>query len=320
MKAGRLAAVAALVLAPSFGLTQSNVIPPSQQQQRDRQRMTDAAQDAAKSAAFGATGNIVRGAAIVNHTIGQSGTVQMVGVGNKVSKNFDRLSNTIDLAQAYRDGGVEAAGTTAAQMGLDHAVTSAAEQQLVSRAVGRAIGAGVAGAVASAGAAVALEGGLIAGSYIREMRIGDKTVGGHVDDFYFAMTPDLVKEAVSGVKQIDWESEDYQNELELNIKRTARQRAFERVQRENAQQQALLSAGAGQPAEVPAGSGASGFNTLLQTLNQGLELHAQMKSASRSGAPSTAAPQACRPAATLDPKTGCHPGHDEQAHPGGCKC
>lgn len=241
-------------------------------------------------------GNIVKGAAI-------GGSLAIVGAKE-------------GMAGIYREG---------AQLTLDTAVTTAAEQALVRGwAIPRALASGVGGAAASGGASVAFEGGVMIGNVIKRYRWEDgTTIEGRLNDWYFEHTPDGVKEALSGTPQVDVDSADFQRRQALEIQRRARQHAFERVRRENEQQQAQIQAASAQDAGSAAQEANPDASTvaLLGALSAGI---AQYKGKQMSVAAGAAAPYSSSVTkasqCTLDPRTGCHPGHDEKSHPGGCKC
>ena len=185
----------------------------------------------------------------------------------------------------------------------------------------------MAGAVASCGAAIAFEAGSIAGDYMkRNIEINGKTIEDHVTDGYFYVAPDWVKEMVSGVKQVDVDSVDFQREqYEKSIR--LRRMNFERVQRDNEVQQAQLAATQASMMSTPVRDeppSPSGTQLFLDSLNTSLQQY--NNNSARNMTPARSTP-AITPAAspqsstcTIDPKTGCHPGHDEKTHPGGCKC
>ena len=101
-------------------------------------------------------------------------------------------------------------------------------------------------------------------------------------------------------------------------RRAARERELSRVAAQNATEaQARLDAQnayratLSTPAEP---TQPSQTQLLLESFRQGLAQ--QRQSMLRAEPAERTAPKVC----AVDPKTGCHPGHDEGSHPGGCKC
>jgi len=249
------------------------------------------------------------------HAIGLGDGYRGLQHANRADKGFGWMMDGTDLLQSYMRDGTQGVRETGSQMLLDKAISGGIERGLVMPLVRRAVISGTAGVMASGGATIAFEGGVILGGWARDnVEVNGKTLGGHVDDAWFAVTPDVVKERLSGVKQVDIESDAYWQQLEGDVARRRRQIAFDRVQSENAQQQAQLRATepAPQPQQPGFLAGPSATQLWLDALNQS---SAQRQPRTTPVASVPAAPRIC----TLDPKTGCHPGHDEKSHPGGCK-
>lgn len=108
----------------------------------------------------------------------------------------------------------------------------------------------------------------------------------------------------------------------LKEMRADRQAEMDRIASQNAAEalardQAAYAAQAAVSTPVQPPPGPSNMTLFLDSLNQTMTSGLQQRQSKTS-------PQApggtCTPAKTLDPKTGCHPGHDEKSHPGGCKC
>ena len=123
--------------------------------------------------------------------------------------------------------------------------------------------------------------GQIVGGLIREVPAGDSSVGSIVDDVTWEF---LVNPVLNKLQTGYWDpfSDDA---IEAGIRNARkrlkeRQKQFDRIRNENDEANKRAAA--------------------LQVLGSGSN--------------------SCQPAKQLDPATGCHIGHDEDSHPGGCKC
>lgn len=319
-----------VAIAPMESRAQTSAVPPSSveaaraAEARVRRQSEELRKEAVKDGVTASFGTITRGGAILNHSMGNDGTVLQMNAANKGARVIDRLMTGADLGAAYGEGGMGGLKTEATQLLIDKSIQGGAEALIERWAVRRAIGAGVAGAVASGGAAIAFDAGLIAGGVINGIVVNGKTIEGHVDDAYFNIAPDWAKEMASGVKQVDIDSSDFQREqYEKSIR--LRRMNFERVQRDNEVQQAQAAAARAPTMSTPMQdepTSPSGTQIFLDSLNASLQQYTNsarnMTPTRSTPAITLAAPQSST--CTIDPKTSCHPGHDEKAHPGGCKC
>jgi hypothetical protein len=167
-----------------------------------------------------------------------------------------------------------------------------------------------------AGGQLAWDAGTAVGDVIRDnTRIG-RTINDTTTDLAFRASPDVFKEWVSGVPQVDTNSAAWGAKLDADAQAKYRQNVFNKVQAQNAEQerqrQAYAAQQSGQGAEAPAPDSAA---VMLNILNDSLAQANRNKAPLVSTPTSAAAAKSCQ----LDPKTGCHPGHNEQSHPGGCK-
>ncbi len=308
-------AAAALNLLASAVLAQGQAIPPPHHAANDK-RAQDARQAGMVDAVVALPGQIVKGGAMLQQAQGIGGAYRTLAEGEIVGRNFGRVMDGAKLWDSYSRGGQQAVFGTAFQMGLDKSVQHGVESAVVKSLVRRAVVGGVGGALATGGASIAFEGGVIVGSVLRDnITINNKLLGDHVDDFYFGIAPDALKEAVSGTRQVDLDSAEFQQQMQQDVDRRRRAAAFQRVQTEMAQQreqsaqhaaaQAATQA-AQQLAQAPQTSPDPGL-AWLDAMNQSLA--AQQRST----------PALKKANCQLDPRTGCHPGHDEKSHPGGCK-
>ena len=150
------------------------------------------------------------------------------------------------------------------------------------------------------------------------------TVGDSVNDFYVERSPNALKEWASGVKQVDIDDPAVMQQMMDQATRNRHQATFDAVQQENVRQQAQIDAALAQqaaaatavatPVAPDPNDGAAAFQAALQAMANpaGGGIRATMAPRSE---PAAAPGHVCK----LDPKTGCHPGHDEASHPGGCK-
>lgn len=314
-----LGMAAALALFTQAVLAQGAPIPPPRNQaKQNAERAKSAVEGGLVDGVTALPGQIVIGAGMLQQATGGSGAYQLLRQGDTIGTNFGHVVDGAKLLDSYNRGGQQAVFDSGTQMLLDKGGQAGAEKLLVKSLVRRAVVSGVGGALASGGASIAFEGGVILGGVARESwSINGKLLGDHVDDFYFGIAPDSLKEWVSGTKQVDWDSTQFQQQAAADAARRRRQATFQRVQDELAQQraqqqQAAAAAGPAQNFSAPEPTRPDSTQAWLDALKQA-------QTAQNQALRSTPAPVARKPGCQLDPRTGCHPGHDEKSHPGGCK-
>ena len=311
MRIRTLPATLLLLAAPVWA--QSNLVPPTLEQQRQAQRDAKAIDDSILSGATSVPEAIVKGGAMLQHGIGGDASVLMSAGAKTVGKIVDGHVVGAQLLNAAATGGSDGFWREADQIVLDKGGQKVGEFA-ASFFVNRAVAAGASAVMAEGAAGLAFNVGWITGKYLRETT----GIGDTIDDLEFAATPDRVKEWISGTPQVDIDDVDWQRDQEAKARDRIRANAFAAIQQQNAEQQRQLDAARADAAAVssapmPADDGtALEISTLLGTI--------QAAAAARSASAESNRGGACTPAKTIDPKTGCHPGHDEKAHPGGCKC
>jgi hypothetical protein len=215
------------------------------------------------------------------------------------------------------------------QVAIDYGIGQALPSTLVGPLTKFAVRSGASAAGAFGAAGLAFTGGQIAGTYLRDSPLIGQglglrgTIGDEVDERWFRIAPDALKEWASGTPQVDVDSPEWQARMRADAERRRRQMAFDRVAADNVEQQRQMQASQAAavppatPSEEPGAGLAPSIAAALQSMGQ---LQSQVRAPRTNAAPAAAGHKACTPARTLDPKTGCHPGHDEGSHPGGCKC
>lgn len=296
----------------------ASIPPPRNQAKQNAERGKSAVESGLVDGVTALPGQIVTGAGMLQQATGGGGAYQLLRQGDSIGTKFGHVVDGAKLLDSYNRGGQQAVFDTGTQMLLDKGGQAAAEGLLVKSLVRRAVVSGVGGALASGGASIAFEGGVILGGVAREnISINGKLLGDHVDDFYFGIAPDGLKEWVSGTKQVDWDSTQFQQQAAADAARRRRQAAFQRVQDELAQQRALQQQAAA--AEVPTQNFSPSVPTGPDPRQAWLDALNQVQAAQEQALRRTPAAPAARKPCQLDPRTGCHPGHDEKSHPGGCK-
>jgi hypothetical protein len=310
--------------AATFGtlvVAQTNVPPPLTRAQED-QRRSDAIRAVGEGAAVAYPGAGMKAHVILDRATGGIGTSQKL-VNAGLADEF--IGKTYGVGKVVvgtvKDGG-DGFMREGVQFVIDQGTSEAIDYGIKKYALPRLVLGGASGASAFGAVGLSFTGGTLIGTYIRE----STGVGKAVDDWWFDRAPDSLKEwASGGVKQVDFDSPAYQAKMQADIERISRQRAFDRVAAENQQQRLQMEAAnaaaaatnAVANAQAPEPSGPNPSTLFLDSLNQTLLQYGQLRTAGKS---TQTPPAACTPAKTLDPKTGCHPGHDEGNHPGGCKC
>jgi hypothetical protein len=286
-------------------------------------------QQTTKNAVIELPGAIMHGAAVMQQQIGNDGAVQMLGAAKKGGSIISYAVDGSRLLGAAVAGGGEGLRSEGAQLLFERGVNAVGDVG-TTIAVRSAITGGLGAVTASGAAGIAYTGGSLIGGWARDSQwLGEKlgleqTIGHEVDDFYWKITPDTVKEYVSGTKQVHFDSPEFQRDMEMDIARRKRQLTFDRIQRENAEQRTAAQPAAAAAADYgnssslsTLGDASPSTSQFLDQLNQSLRNLQTTQSRNRSSYPSAAtSAKQC----TIDPATGCHPGHDEKSHPGGCKC
>lgn len=315
-----IATLAGLSLLRSAG-AQTGAVPPLETPE-SLKREKEAKEEAILSTAVALPMQIIKGSAVLNQQMGLGSSVQQMGVGNSIGNAAGKaVAGAKILNGTYKDG-VEGFEREGAQFVIDSAAEEMAKAA-VQRLTLQTVASGVSATVASGGASLAFTGGTIFGTYLRNSpvvghSIGLKgTIGDEVDNVYFAITPDWVKEQYSGVKQVDLNDPQVWKKMEDDARRRRWQNTFNSVQQENAEQQrqmaayATATAAENQASAEPAPAGPDASQIFMQALLGSTAPPAPAKSSPAL----SSVPKACK----LDPATGCHPGHDEKSHPGGCK-
>lgn len=312
------------LLAPACALAQGASIPPLTAKQVEERRK-DNASETAFQGATSVPGAILEGGKILTQKFDPGSLKQMTHAAEKGS---DIISYSITGAKivngTVKDGweGLAREGTQAViEKGVDLAGHGAAGYF-----TGIAIGAGAAAGTAAGVAGISYTAGSVFGNYLRNnVDLGQSmglrgTIGDEVDNLWFKATPDSLKELAGGTKQVNLDDPAVWQRMQDAADRNRRQATFDNVQRENlAQQQQMQAANvpmtgelaAAPPPPSPYDSTALSIQSILESVK-----------AAQAAKPSMATPREgpstggiCK----LDPKTGCHPGHNESTHPGGCK-
>jgi len=300
-----------LVCAPAHA--QSNLVPASNDAQRQADREAKAVQDAVVEGTTQLPRAIVKGGAMLQHSFGEGNSVLMMQGAKTVGTIVEGHVIGAQLLNAAVTEGKEGFWRAAGQVALDKSGQTAGEFAQ-SFFVNRAVSAGAGAVMAEGAAGLAFGVGWTAGKYVRE----STGIGNTIDEFEFNHTPDFIKEAISGTPQVDT-NDDWQRDQEAQARARIRAAAFESIQHENAVQQRQLDVARADAAMVaPTPEPMTTADGTFYGLNA--VLNAMQANAARNATAEAAKAGACVPAKTLDPKTGCHPGHDEKAHPGGCKC
>ena len=294
---------------------QTGLVPPSQAELRERERR--AVNDTVKEGVLHAPTSIIRAAAIANQAVGETGSnIILQGAGTASRRVFGAVGAVADLAAGYSEGGADGMMRAGQQViineGAQAAGQAAAHQYILWRM--GAASAAPSAATAAGAAGIAFSAGWVGGTYIRNSTgIGDK-----VDDWWVNTTPDWAK------KQLVEGYDPDRNRAVLSppVPNQARRDMFNRIAAENAEQerqrQAAAAAAAANSTPVSSSTsddGSAAFATFMQGVLQQYQQNQLNRTPVVAGGNSGAAANSCQ----LDPKTGCHYGHDEKSHPGGCK-
>lgn len=314
---------ALFVLGAAPALAQDGAIPPPATEAGRLEKERSAQQDLVREGAVSMPGVIIQGTGMLNKAMGQTGSNIFIGSGSGVGEAFSKANATVKIIEETAKDGADGFMRQGVQTVLDQGgekVGDAAAGFLARRAVA----AGVSSTLASGGASIAFTGGMMVGGYLRDspafgaaIGLGNRTIGDAVNDAYFNISPDSLKEWASGTPQVDINSPEFEREQLQKITARKRQAMFNRVQADNAEQQRQIDAAAAASAAANSTAAAAQAQpdstaAILNIVRDGV-MQYQQGLATQSKA-------AAGPVCTIDPKTGCHPGHDEKSHPGGCKC
>ena len=267
-------------------------------------------------------GAIMEGSAVLNDAMKLPGSVHMLRQSRLAGELISKTHTAAGLAATAAAGDMQQLTREGVQTIFDLA-PEVAKDLTMPYLTRYAITQGVSTTMASGSLGLAFSTGTLIGGYVRDTplkSLDGRTIGSYVDDAYFNLTPDAMKEWASGTPQIDINSLSWQMEQERRIRQRQRQNMFNQVQAENAEQQRELesarAAAASQSSSDPAASSKDSNQTSTNAiLNMLRDTVAQTNRQAALRKPISAAP-----ACNIDPKTGCHAGHDEKSHPGGCKC
>jgi hypothetical protein len=281
-----------------------------------------AVDDSVLGAVTATPGAIVRGGALLNQSLGNASSIQQLHLGKSVDgivgntvKGAKILGATVTEGTAglYREGG---------QYLLDEGVSKLA-QPLVHAATRAAVAGGMSAAAAGGAAGLVYAGSSVLGGYLRNepavgIRLGlQGSIGNAVDNLYFDHSPDILKEWVSGVRQVDVNSAEFEREQIARSRENRMRESFKQMQQDNARLEALS-----QRASVAArpGNDSTGSNSNYSSASSSLMLPGLLTQLAQSRPPQpVTSPQSPAGTCPIDPKTGCHFGHDEKSHPGGCR-
>jgi hypothetical protein len=318
---------------------QTNLVPPPLTDRQMEEMRKEALNKTVEKGATELPGAILTGGATLNSALGLTNSVGVMQGANLAGEVVGKTIGGVKIIVGTVKDGSDGFLREGTQFVIDQTADSAIKFGINRLLTAPAVAAGASSMTAFGVAGLSYTGGSVIGTYVRESPdIGQwlgfkRTIGDAVDDKWFAVSPDWVKEASTGTKQIDFDSKEFQDKMQADIERQRRQMSFARVSAENAEQQRQLDAfNAANPPLV--GSMESGFHVqepapsetqiMLDSLNQSMQQYAQQRNQQinqqRLSKAAEGSQNACTPAKTLDPKTGCHSGHDEKSHPGGCKC
>jgi hypothetical protein len=315
---------------------QTNLVPPQLSQRQVEEKRAESVNATIEKAATELPGAIVTGGALLNSGVGLTNSVGIMRGAKVVGDMTSKTLGGVKIIGATVKDGPDGLLREGGQFVIDQTADSAIKFGIQKLFTVPAVAAGASTVTAFGVVSLTYTASSIAGTALRESRDLGKwlgfsgSIGDVVDEKWFAVAPDFVKEASSGTKQINFDSKEFQENLQANIERQRRQMSFARVSGENAEQQRRQDAfNAANPplvglmesgfrAQVPGGP--SETQILLGGLNQSLRQYAQQRNLQQVSKSAEGAQNSCTPAKTLDPKTGCHSGHDEKSHPGGCKC
>lgn len=217
------------------------------------------------------------------------------------------------IAGQLAEGEYGAAATTGAQALTDEVVSKAGSS------AARSGCSSVGGPLVGAGCGAAFEAGFAAGSLVKKFdtcAVRDCGPGksytiedGVTDAYYAAYERVTFLQDPSKDPMSDEFAAKVRAQVEENKRRYAERSAELRAQQDEIERTRATLAAAQVPAPNAGAAGSDGgVATFVSALMDGIGIYQQLQ-----GTPTPIVPG---PAAA-DP-TGCHPGHDEQAHPGGC--
>ena len=280
-RAARVLTGLLLVVWAASTLGQDGTIPAPATEAGRLDKERSAQQELTREGAISMPGVIIQGSGMLNRAMGETGSKILINSGGNVGTALSKGNATVKIIEETVKDGADGFLRQGVQTVLDQGGEKAGEAA-AGFFVRKAVAAGVSSTLASGGAGIALTGGMMVGGYLRDSpgvgkaigMTGNRTIGDSVNDAYFYIAPDSLKEWASGTPQVDINSPEFERDQLQKITARKRQAAFNQIQLDNADQQ-----------------------------------RRSMQSSPAAG-----------PMCTIDPQTGCHPGHDETSHPGGCKC
>ena len=326
-----IAWAAALPLGTQALAQQTGIIPPLTRQQVEEKRRENV-NDTVFQGATALPGMILEGGKILTQDVDPSAVRHMSEAVEMGSGIISYSVTGAKILGATAQDGFEGFKRESSQALMEKGAELGG-QAATSYLINRAVGSGIALGTASGAAGIAYSAGSVFGTYLRNnvdlgQSIGLRaSIGDEVDNAWFAVSPDKVKEWASGTKQVNIDDPAVLQQMQDAASRNRRQAAFDHVQRENlAQQQQMQDAATAAATSVQMTGELSGppsersgldatTLSILSILNASNAAHPPRQSLAIPSDRAAASSRACK----LDPKTGCHPGHDEKSHPGGCK-
>lgn len=319
--------IGALCCAALPAIAQSAPIPPPLTPGQIAEKRKAANEEALLQGSTKLPGAIMDGAVMLQQRVDKSGVGKMIDATGTGKSIISRTVSGAKILEGFAQDGAAGLEREGVQFILDEGVGLATEALVKARTL-KAVASGVAIGTATGVAGLSFEAGSLFGTWARNSpdlgkSIGLRgTIGDEVDNGYFYIAPDWLKEAASGVKQVDIDDPDVLKQMSEASERNRRMRTFESIQRENAEQQRQIDASrvvmSGELSPSPAAAPSSYDPTAALTM-QAILGAAQANQAARQSMPAIDADASGGSCKKLDPKTGCHVGHDEKAHPGGCK-
>ncbi len=241
-------------------------------------------------------------------------TRQASGVFGGVVKTLDGVGYSIDLYRGCSQGG---AACTEAEI----KVLNELSRDALINGMGHAV---------PGPARPAYYGSVVVGNAFRSIPIETdargrmRTMGDAIDDMTWSnLAEPIYNKATTGYwdpmsdqamdEQIAKRRQELRSRMQ-SMSKANEQAATDQLNAQLANSASSIDPGQSQSTSVP-------FNSFLFPPPGSLPNTSQLPTAKPASAISAPAPGGrCTPARTLDPKTGCHSGHSEQSHPGGCKC
>lgn len=317
-----LVLVAVLCLAAQFAHGQSGAIPPALSAAQLAQQRKDASAETLLQGVITMPTAILDGAVILQQQVNKSGVGSLMDASKKAGPIVSGTVSGVKILGATVQDGVEGFKREASQFAIEKGVESGA-QAAAAYFTGQAVASGLALGTATGVAGLSYAAGSLFGTWARGNTDLGRSIGRFSDDLAFEYAPDDFKEwASGGTKQVNVNDPAVLQQMSDAAARNRRMRAFESVQRENAEQQRQIDASrvvlSGELSAQPAATAAPYDPTATLTM-QALLSAAQANRPTRQLTTPVDGRASGGSCSKLDPATGCHPGHDEKAHPGGCK-